>query len=132
MTLALTVFFNDSTPNSNIAYTANNLRIDIDSKKIYPAMDTVWIPITIINEGKTTVYSGKNNKIFISYFWVANNDVLNWNEIRTPLQSDITGIIQQDIKVAVPRQKGRMQLKVDIIADDNWLGISSLEDVMVY
>ncbi len=124
--------FNDSTPNSNIAYTANNLRIDIDSKKIYPAMDTVWIPITIINEGKTTVYSGKNNKIFISYFWVANNDVLNWNEIRTPLQSDITGIIQQDIKVAVPRQKGRMQLKVDIIADDNWLGISSLEDVMVY
>lgn len=123
---------NDSTPNSNIGYTANNLRININSKNIYPAMDTVWIPITIVNQGKTPVYSGKNNNIFISYFWVANNDVLNWNEIRTPLQSDIRGIMRQDIKVAVPRQKGRMQLKVDVIADDNWLGISSLEDVMVY
>jgi hypothetical protein len=123
---------NDSTPNSNINYIANNLRITIDSKNIYPAMDTVWIPITIINQGKTPVYSGKRNNMFISYFWVANNDVLNWNEIRTPLQSDIIGKMHQNIKVAIPQKKGRMQLKVDIIADDNWLGIYSLEDVLVY
>lgn len=123
---------NDSTPNANIAYTANNLRIIIDSKNIYQAMDTVWIPITIINKGKTPVYSGKSNYMFLSYFWVANNDVLNWNEIRTPLQSDIIGTMHQDIKVAVPQKKGRMQLKVDLISNDNWLGIYSLEDVMVY
>jgi hypothetical protein len=40
--------------------------------------------------------------------------------------------MQQDIKVAVPRNKGRMQLKVDIIAEDNWLGIFSQTDVLVY
>jgi hypothetical protein len=40
--------------------------------------------------------------------------------------------MRQDIKVAVPRAKGRMQLKVDIIANDNWLGIYSQEDVLVY
>lgn len=123
---------NDSTPNSNINYTAGNLRITIDSKNIYPAMDTVWIPVKIINQGKIPVYSGKSNELFLSYFWIANNDVLNWSEIRTPLQSDIMGIVRQDIKVAVPRKKGRMQLKVDIIAKDNWLGIYSQEDVMVY
>jgi hypothetical protein len=123
---------NDSTPNLNINYTANNLRIIIDSKNIYPAMDTVWIPVTIINRGKTPIYSGLKNKVFLSYFWVVNNDVLNWNEIRTPLQSDIRGTMRQHIKVAVPRSKGRMQLKADIIADDNWLGIYSQEDVLVY
>jgi hypothetical protein len=123
---------NDSTPNSNINYTANDLRITINSKNIYPAMDTVWIPVTIVNKGKTPVYSGKGNNIFLSYFWVANNDVLNWNEIRTPLQSDIIGTMHQSIKVAIPQKKGRMQLKVDIIADDNWLGIYSQEDVLVY
>jgi hypothetical protein len=95
-------------------------------------MDTVWVPVKIVNNGNTPVYSGKNNKIFISYFWVSNNDVLNWNEIRTPLQADIIGTMRQDIKVAVPRKKGRMQLKVDIIANDNWLGIYSREDVLVY
>lgn len=123
---------NDSTANTSIIYTANKLRIAIGSKKIYPAMDTVWIPVKIINQGNTPVYSGKSNKIFISYFWVANNDVLNWNEIRTPLQADIIGTMRQDIKVAVPRRKGQMQLKVDIIADDNWLGIYSQEEVLVY
>lgn len=123
---------NDSTPNTNILYTANNLRITIGSKKMYQAMDTVWIPVKIINQGKIPVYSGKNNTMFLSYFWIANNDVLNWTEIRTPLQSDIISTMQQDIKVAIPRKKGRMQLKVDLIANDNWLGISSQNDVMVY
>ncbi len=123
---------NDSTPNSNISNIASNLRIRINSKKIYPATDTVWIPVTIVNLRNTPIYSGKQNKIFLSYFWVANNEVLNWNEIRTPLQADIIRTMQQDIKVAVPLQKGKMQLKVDIIADDNWLGIYSQEDVLVY
>ena len=123
---------NDSTPNKNLILTANNLRITINSKKIYRAMDTVWIPVTIINRGKTPVFSGMKNKVFLSYFWIVNNDVLNWSEIRTPLQSDIYGQMRQDIKVAVPRNKGRMQLKADIIADDNWLGIFNQEDVLVY
>jgi len=123
---------NDSTPNANINYSANDLRITINSKNIYQATDTVWIPIKIVNKGKIPVYSGKNNEIFLSYFWIVKNDVLNWNEPRTPLQSDIIGTMHQAIKVAIPKEKGRMQLKVDIIANDNWLGISSLENVMVY
>jgi len=123
---------NDSTPNAAINITAGNLRITIDSKNIYSAMDTVWIPVSIINQGKTPIYSGIQNHVFLSYFWVVNKDVLNWNEIKTPLQADIKGSLRQDIKVAIPRNKGRMQLKVDIIADGDWLGIYSQEDVMVY
>jgi hypothetical protein len=92
----------------------------------------VWIPVTIINNSETPVYSGKNNKVFLSYFWVENKNVLNWNEIRTPLQADIKGKLTQHIKVAVPNRKGRLQLKVDLIANDNWLGISSQEDLLVY
>lgn len=123
---------NDSTPNTNISYTASKLRITIDAKKIYRASDTVWIPVTIVNQGDTPVYSGKNNKVFLSYFWVQNKDVLNWEEIRTPLQADIKGILRQDVRVAIPRNKGRLQLKVDLIANDNWLGIPSQKEVLVY
>lgn len=123
---------NDPTPNKNINFTANNIRIIIDSKNVYRAMDTVWIPVTILNQGKIPVYSGIKNKVFLSYFWVEKNNVLNWDEIRTPLQTDITGTMKQDIRVAVPPNKGRLQIKVDIIADDNWFGISSQEDVLVY
>ena len=68
----------------------------------------------------------------MSYFWAVNNEVLSWDEIRTPLHANIKGTLRQDIKVAVPRNKGKMQLKVDIIAEGYWLGIYSQEDVMVY
>lgn len=104
----------------------------MDTKKIYQAIDTVWIPVTIVNKGDIPVYSGKKNKVFLSYFWIEKNDVLSWNELRTPLQADIIGTMKQDVKVAVPRNKGRMQLKIDIIANDQWLGISCQEDVLVY
>jgi hypothetical protein len=104
----------------------------MDTKKIYRAIDTVWIPVTIVNKSDIPVYSGKKNKVFLSYFWVANNNVLSWNELRTPLQTDITGTMTQHVRVAVPRNKGRMQLKVDIIANDQWLGISCQDDVLVY
>lgn len=123
---------NDSTPNANIAYTANNLHISIDAKNIYRASDTVWVPVNIVNLGDTPLYSGKNNKVFLSYFWVDKDGVLNWDEIRTPLQADITGRLRQDIRVAVPHKKGRMQLKVDIIANDKWLGIHSQDNVLIY
>jgi len=123
---------NDSTPNTNISYTANSLRMNINAQKIYRAMDTVWVPVQIVNQGKTPVYSGRNNKVFLSYFWVQNNDVLNWEEIRTPLQADIIGTFHQYVRVAVPRNKGRMQLKCDLIANDTWLGIPSQADVLVY
>ena len=93
---------NDTTPNTNILYTANNLRIAIKTKKVYRAMDTVWIPVTILNLGKTPVYSGKNNKVFLSYFWTENDEVLNWNEIRTPLQADIIGIMIRILELPFP------------------------------
>ena len=123
---------NDSTPNVNIGYTANDMRITIDSKKMYPAADTVWIPVSITNQSGTAIHSGKKNRVFLSYFWVENNDALNWNEIRTPLQADIKGVLRQDVRVAIPHTKGHLQLKVDLIANDKWLGIHSQSEVLVY
>jgi hypothetical protein len=95
-------------------------------------MDTVWIPVKVVNTGDTPLYSGKNNNVCFSYFWIAEKNVLNWNEIRTPLQADIIKTLNQHIKVAIPRKKGRFQLKVDLISDDKWFGIRSQENVLVY
>jgi hypothetical protein len=118
--------------NTNITYLAKDLRITIDAKKMYQAMDTVWMPVTIVNLGKTPIYSGKNNQVFLSYFWIQNREVLSWEQLRTPIQADIIGTMRQDIRIAIPRNKGKLQLKVDLIGDDRWLGIHSMEEVLVY
>lgn len=123
---------NDTLPNANVASIPANVRVSIHAKSIYRAMDTVWVPVSISNLGRTPVYSGEKNHVFLSYFWVENNNVLNWDGIRTPLQADVTGTFNQHVKVAVPRTKGRLKLKVDIIINDQWLGLSSQDDVLVY
>ncbi len=123
---------NDTTLNSNNGFPGKDIRITIDAKKIYQAMDTVWIPVTVVNGGNTPIYSGKNNHVFLSYFWVQNREALSWEQIRTPIQADIIGTMRQNVRVAIPRNKGKMQLKVDMIENDRWLGIHSMEEVLVY
>jgi len=123
---------NDTTLNSNNGFLGKDIRITIDAKKIYQAMDTVWIPVTVVNGGNSPIYSGKNNNVFLSYFWVQNREALSWEQIRTPIQADIIGTMRQNVRVAIPRNKGKMQLKVDMIENDRWLGIHSMEEVLVY
>lgn len=123
---------NDSASNTNVAYLVNNIRMNCRAKSFYREKDTVWIPVSITNLGDATLFSGKNNQVFLSYFWMQNNNVLDWDVIRTPLQADIVKVLNQDIKVAVPAKSGKFQLKVDIIVKDKWLGISNLTDVLVY
>ncbi len=123
---------NDSDANTEISTVAGNLRITIDAKPIYKAMDTVWIPVSVVNMGDIPLNSGADNNVYFSYFWMDDKEVLNWNEIRTPLQADIIKSFRQHIRVAVPVRKGRLQLKVDLISNDQWLGIRSQNDVMVY
>jgi len=124
---------NDSTANTNMNALTGNLRIAINSSQIYQSMDTVWVPVSVLNLGNIPLYSGKNNRVYFSYFWLdEKKEVLNWNEIRTPLQADIIKSMSQHIRVAVPSRKGRLQLKVDLIVNDKWLGIRSQDEIMVY
>lgn len=123
---------NDLTPNTEIIDITTNIRMTCHAKSFYKAMDTAWIPVTIKNLGNIPLFSGNSNQVFLSYFWLQNNNVLDWDVIRTPLQADVMKLLNQDIKVAVPAKSGKLQLKVDIIVNDKWLGISNLTDVLVY
>lgn len=108
--------------------------IDVKSKasNYYRANDTVWIPVEIRNAGTSTLYSGGSNKVFISYFWIKNGLILDWSGIRTPLQSDIVSNGSQHIRVAIPKEKGKFEFQVDMLFNDNWLGMKNEQNVFVY
>lgn len=120
------------TPNTEVQPAGENFKIEIKSKNFYRSMDTVWIPIHIYNKTGSPLFTGGKNKIQLSYFWIKNADVLNWDELRTPVQADINTDLEQDIRIAIPAEKGRLQLKVDILANDKWIGVNSLREILVY
>jgi hypothetical protein len=111
---------------------AQKMKITSFAKPFYRANDTVWIKVEIKNENEIPVFSGLNNKMYVSYFWVQNNNVLSWDEWLTPLQTDIKSIMYQHIKVVTPSIKGKLQFKADVKADGKWLGLNFSEDVLIY
>lgn len=119
--------------NEDLEHTARNFRIEIESKDFYQALDTVWLTVNIINTGTETLHTGIQNKLYLSYFWKKNDNILDWNNIQTPLEADIVHSLSQDMRVAIPRTKGKLQLQVDIIAlDEQWFGLNETKDILVY
>jgi len=123
---------NDTLLNPPSQNFSRSIAIKIQSKNYYQSMDTIWIPVSITNTSKTQLYSGGRNKVFLSYFWVRNGIILDWAGIRTPLQSDFVSKCNQHIKVAIPATKGKLSLKVDILSNDNWIGVNSEKEILVY
>ncbi len=123
---------NDTIPNSLSENAYRLLDLKSQPKEYYRSMDTVWIPVFMRNTGTTPLYSGADNKVFLSYFWEKNGLILDWSGIRTPLQSDIVSSGSQHIKVAIPAVKGKVTLKVDFIVNDKWLGMNNEQYVFVY
>lgn len=120
-------------PNEDLNSLARNIRIEIGSREFYSAADTVWVRVRIINTGTETLYAGAKNKLSLSYFWKKDENILNWNNILTPVEADVVHSLTQDMRVAVPRTKGKLQLQVDIIAlDRQWFGLNETKDVLVY
>ena len=94
---------------------------------------SVWVQVKILNNGTEPLRAGKGDKIFLSYFWMKGDDYLDWNSIRTPIETDVVRYLSQDVRVAVPKTKGRFRLKVDIVTSDRlWFGINATNEVLVY
>lgn len=124
---------NDSTSNQDLDYVSRNLRINVNARSFYPSMDTVWVDVRIVNRGKEPLRAGNGDQLFLSYFWMKGNDYLDWNGILTPIETDIVRSLSQDVRVAIPKTKGRLKLKVDIVTKDRmWFGINAQDEVLVY
>lgn len=123
----------DTAVNRDLALVSRNVRMDIQARSFYKALDTVWVQVRITNRGPEPLRAGKGDKIFLSYFWMKGNDYLDWNGILTPLETDVVRSLSQDVRIAIPKTTGRLRLKVDIVTNERmWFGINAYDDVLVY
>lgn len=123
----------DSNDRQNLDEISKNLRISMKTRRFYQSLDTVWVQVKIVNNGPVPLKAGNGTRIFLSYFWMKGNDYLDWNGILTPIDTDVVRSLSQDVRVAIPKNKGRLTLKIDIVtADRMWLGINAFNEVLVY
>jgi hypothetical protein len=123
----------DSNTTQDLNEISRYLHIDVQARSYYQALDTVWVKVKIVNSGSDPLRAGKGDKLFLSYFWMNGNDYLDWNGILTPVETDVMKSLSQDVRVAVPKTKGRLTLKVDFVTSGRmWFGINATDEVLVY
>ncbi|MFZ4705971.1 MAG: hypothetical protein ACOYMF_08170 [Bacteroidales bacterium] len=121
-----------ATPN-DYQYLISNSRISINPGSFYHARDTVFIPVTIKNLADIPLRCSAGDSVTISYFWFRNKEMVEWGGLQTPLETDVYRSLTQDMIVAMPANKGKYQLMVDIkVKDKMWFGLSATSDMLVY
>jgi len=72
------------------------------------------------------LHSGAGREpVYVSYHWLQNDSVVEWNGIRTMLMSDCRNETVQFMKLKAPSSRGNFRLIIDITFEnkkwlDNW------------
>lgn len=120
-------------PPNDYQYLISNISIKIDPGTYYKAFDTVYIPVTIRNLSDTPLRCNAGDRISLSYFWFRKKEMVDWDGLHTPLETDVYHSLTQNMAIATPSQKGRYRLMVDIKVENKiWFGLSTQADMLIY
>ena len=120
-------------PPNDYQYLISNITIKINPGTYYKAFDTVYIPVTIRNLSDTPLRCNAGDRISLSYFWIRNKEMVDWDGLHTPLETDVYQNLTQNMAVATPSRKGRYQLMVDIKVENKiWFGLTAQANMLIY
>jgi len=121
-----------ASPN-DFQYLISNISIKMNPGTYFKALDTVYIPVTILNVSDMPLRTNAGDRISLSYFWIRKKEMVDWDGLHTPLETDIYQNLKQNMAIATPAVKGRYQLMVDIKVEDKmWFGLTAQADMLIY
>ena len=97
---------------------AKNIKIEMVDFNYSVPGDTSYLTVRIINENQEKIPSNLTEKIYLSYHWYKDNELFDWDGLRTPIEVDVYGQYEQDIEVHIPNEKGNYELVPDIVLED--------------
>ena len=98
----------------------------------FKASDTAYLSIVVQNNSENPLPSKISEQTFLSYHWYKNNESVDWDGIRTPLELDILHTYVQDIQLAIPKEAGSYELQLDVVKEgEMWFEISEKFSVKV-
>lgn len=120
-------------PPNDYPYIISNISIIINPGTYYKAFDTIYIPVTIRNISDLPLRCNNGDRISLSYFWFHKKEMVDWDGLHTPLETDVYHSLTQNMAIATPSQKGRYRLMVDIKVENKmWFGLSAQADMLIY
>jgi len=112
---------------------SKNVFVELDwqhSQEFYAAGDTVLIRIHIQNQNDEFLPSKKDQQLFLSYHLYQNNELVQWDGLRTLLEVDLKGDYWQDIQVFMPEKAGIYKIVPDIVVEGKgWFNLKESSEI---
>lgn len=97
------------------------------------AGDTTYLSVDVFNKSAVALPSALEENIYIACHWYKDDKVYEWDGMRTALELDVWNEYKQDIRLAIPSEKGTYQLQPDIVLEGkDWFGLQEKYEVVVY
>ena len=104
---------------------AQNVRIDFIQELKGTMGDTIYASIKISNSNEAKLPSHLSEGIYLSYHLYKDNELLEWDGLRTPIEVDVFGEYVQDIKVELPDSAGAYEIVPDIVLEGRaWFNLN--------
>ncbi len=92
---------------------------DLESPK---AKDSAYVWVKIFNRSAITIPSLPREKVYLSYLWFKDNNILDETTLKTTLMIDIEEDFIQDVKIAFPESSGDYQVEFALYLNGTRVG----------
>lgn len=92
-----------------------------------------WIDVVIENSSDKILPSALENYLFVAPHWYHSDTLVEWDGSRTPMELDILGAHQQQIRLQAPEMKGIYEVQLDLVKEgEYWMMYPEKFIVQVY
>jgi hypothetical protein len=96
------------------------------------AADTLYLKVLIENQNSKPIPSNLSSNTFLSYHWLRDGEVIEWDGLRTSFEVDVWHAFVQDIQLHTPSTPGLYSLQFDIVIEgQEWFGLNEQYQVLV-
>lgn len=128
-------YLNSARLEGDIATLSKNVSVKQDwrhVKEFYKTGDTALIRLHLHNKNDVYLPSKEDQKLYLSYHLYQNDELIEWNGIRTLLEVDLRGEYWQDMRIALPEEAGLYQIVPDIVVDGKgWFNLTEGTEIAV-
>lgn len=126
-------YLNQAFSNENLDELQQNVSLSFVAPKLsHEAGDTVITRLAIENRSKTILRSKVNEGVSLSYHWLQEEEVIEWDGMRTYLEVDVHDRHAQDQLIVMPNKAGKYTLVPDLVIEGKmWFDLKASVEVYV-
>jgi hypothetical protein len=103
-----------------------------EALSVLEAADSTLVRLRIQVKEGAVLGSSLKEQVFLSYHWLKDGKVVDWDGMRTAIELDVFTSFSQDVWVRSPKEPGNYEIQFDIVLEGkDWFGLEEKTPVVI-